>query len=258
MENYLIDLMTWSHSRLTSYLQCPYQFYLKYIEALDGSPMFFASFGSLVHDLLADYYRGDTAAGELPIQFMTRFPFEVCGNAPSDQMRSSYFKQGADFMKFPSPIAGKILGVEEKVSFNIDNRPFIGFVDLVYEDVDSALCILDHKSHALKPRSCRRKPTRTDIELDEYLRQLYLYSIPIERKYGRFPDFLEFNCYRTGTRIKEHFHLDALEETKRWALDTIESIRRESEWKPNLDFWQCKYLCGYCDQCEYAQMTDWR
>lgn len=258
MSNYLIDLMTWSHSRLGCYIQCPYQFYLKYIEALDGQPMFFASFGSLIHDLLAGYYRGETPAGELSSQFMMRFPFEVVGRAPSDTMRASYFRQGAECLRAPSPISGKILGVEERVSFDIGGRPFVGFVDLVYEDEDSALYILDHKSRALKSRSARKKPTKTDAELDEFLRQLYLYAIPIERKYGRFPDFLEFNCYRTGERIKEEFHLDALEETKRWALGTIENIRQESEWRPNLDYWRCKYMCGYYDQCEYAQMTDWR
>ena len=132
---------------------------------------------------------------------------------------------------------------------------FTGFVDLIYQDKDGALCILDHKSRALKPRSGRKNPTKTDLELDDYLRQLYLYSIPISKLYGRYPDFLEFNCYRTDVRIKEPFQMEVLDHTKKWALDTIDAIRNEESWKPNIDFWRCKYLCPFHDSCEYAEMA---
>lgn len=71
---------------------------------------------------------------------------------------------------------------------------------------DGTLCILDHKSRSLKPRSNRKKKPKTDEEPDQYLRQLYLYSIPITNEFGRMPAFLKFNCYRTGVRIKEPFH----------------------------------------------------
>ena len=62
MSNYLIDLMTWSYSRINTYLQCPYQFYLKYIECLDEAPMFFSEYGSLVHEVLAEYYSGNISS----------------------------------------------------------------------------------------------------------------------------------------------------------------------------------------------------
>ena len=257
MANYLIDLMTWSYSRINAFLQCPYQFYLKYISKIDEAPMFFSEYGSLVHDILAGYYRGDISPAEALDNFLIRFPSEAVGVCPSESIKMSYFRQGIDGMKSLSPLPGKIRDVEKRVRFEIDGRSFIGFVDLIYENADGALCILDHKSRMLKPRSARKKPTKTDAELDEYLRQLYLYSIPVAEAFGRQPDFLEFNCYRSGVKIKEQFQNEALDNTRRWALDTIEKIRREQDWNPNLDYWRCHYLCGFGGQCEYAQIAEW-
>lgn len=258
MANYLIDLMRWSYSRINAFLQCPYQFYLKYMDLTEEAPMFFSEYGSLIHDIFAAYYSGRVSKSDSLNDYFIRFPSEAIGACPSDSIRLSYFKQGTESIRALSPIDGRVISTEQLVRFSDDGKRFIGFVDMIYEDKDGALCILDHKSRALKPRSNRKKKTKTDEELDQYLRQLYLYSIPVTSAFGRTPDFLEFNCYRTGVRIKEPFCIEKLEETRRWAHDTIEAIGREKDWRPDLDFWRCKYLCGFCDQCEYAQSVDWR
>ena len=258
MANYLIDLMTWSYSRINTFLQCPYQFFLKYIDCAEEAPMFFSEYGSLIHDIFASYYSGRTSKQESLNDFLIRFPSEAIGAYPSEAIRRSYFEQGIESIKALSPISGCVISTEQPVRFSDDGKEFIGFIDMIYEDDNRALCILDHKSRSLKPRSNRKKKTKTDEELDQYLRQLYLYSIPFTNVFGKTPAFLEFNCYRTGVRIREPFCADALNETKRWAHDTIDAISRENDWRPNLDFWRCKYLCGFHDQCEYAQSVDWR
>ena len=258
MSNYLIDLMTWSYSRINTYLQCPYQFYLKYIEGLDGAPMFFSEYGSFVHEILARYYSGEIKAQDALNNYLIQFPTRTIGAYPSQSIKTGYFQDGISCMKTLSPVDGSVIETEQRVEFSISGKPFVGFVDLVYEDSESHLCIMDHKSRALKPRSKRKKPTQGDIELEFYLRQLYLYSIPVKEKHGRYPDFLEFNCYRTGNRIKEPFHIDALDEAKSWAVNTIEQIGRETRWRPNLEYWKCKYLCGFCQECEYAQIATFK
>lgn len=261
MSNYLIDSMVWSYSRLNCFLQCPYQFYLKYIEQVEEAPMFFSEYGSLIHSIVADYHRGsvlgNVSSDDAFNSFLIRFPTEAVGAFPSQDIRDSYFKSGIDAMKALSPVEGLILGVEEEVSFTINDMPFVGFVDLVYADADGAVCIVDHKSRNLKPRSGRKNPTRTDAELDEYLRQLYIYSIGVQAKYCSSPDFLEFNCYRSGTRIRERFCSAEQSRVALWALETIQRIRDERAWKPNLDYWRCNYLCGASPSCEYKAMCDW-
>jgi hypothetical protein len=94
MYNYLIESMTWSHSRIGSYLQCPYQFYMKYISGMDGTPMFFANFGSLAHSLLAGYYSGNLSAFQAETEYLIRFANEASGVVPSSDIRKSYFRQG--------------------------------------------------------------------------------------------------------------------------------------------------------------------
>ena len=256
MANYLIDSMVWSHSRITSYLGCPYQFYLKYICGEVERPMFFSGYGSLIHELLARYYGGSASISQVLNEYLCRFTDETSGSRVSGNIKASFFEQGVSLLKALSPIPGEVLSIEEKVFFDVGDRKFIGFIDLVHRDENGALCILDHKSRDLKPRSKRAKPTKTDQELDQYLRQLYLYAIPVAMKYGQNPDFLEFNCYRTGVRIKERFCTEKLEETKQWALQTIEQISAEKEWSPNVDSWRCRHLCGLSDVCDYYQMSE--
>lgn len=115
--------------------------------------------------------------------------------------------------------------------------------------------ILDNKSRDLKPRSLRKKPTKSDGELDSYLRQLYLYSVPIKDLFDTYPDRLEFNCFRTGQLISEPFQEKALGTTKEWALQTIEKITENDDWSPQMDYWKCRYLCDLNQHCEYYQMN---
>lgn len=141
-----------------------------------------------------------------------------------------------------------------RVDFFIGDKPFTGIIDCVAKDGDSII-ILDNKSRALKPRSGRKKPTKSDLELDEYLRQLYLYSIPIQTEFQQYPERLEFNCFRMQQIISEPFREDALEHAKLWALQTIDTITQNEDWSPKMEYWKCKYLCDHSHQCEYQLMN---
>ena len=46
---------------------------------------------------------------------------------------------------------------------------------------------------------------KSDTELDEFLKQLYIYSKAVEIEYKTLPSSLQFNCYRQNLTIKEHF-----------------------------------------------------
>ena len=43
--------MTWSFSRLHAWEQCPYAFYLKYIEKREGESNYYASNGKCMHEV---------------------------------------------------------------------------------------------------------------------------------------------------------------------------------------------------------------
>lgn len=195
--------------------------------------MFFSDYGSFMHKLIELYLRGFLEKEELTGAYVSGFRRNVRGKAPSGKIFKSYFDQGYDYLSeidFPylSPIC-----VEQRVDFHIGDKPFTGIIDCVAM-ADGKLVILDNKSRALKPRSGRQKPTVSDSELDSYLRQLYLYSVPMEQIYHTYPDRLEFNCFRTRQLISEPFRQEEFEKTKEWALTTIDTITENEDWSPKI------------------------
>lgn len=249
----IIDDMRWSYSRITTYENCPYSFFLIYILNVEKKRKFFDSYGSFVHSIIQKYLTGELSKSSLANYYISHFKENIVGEAPSRKVRSTYFQQGLSyFLNIRSP-NGRIRGVEEEVSFNIEEKKFIGYIDAVIESDDS-INIIDNKSRILKPRSNRKMPTKSDKELDKYLRQLYLYSIPVKERFGKLPSNLIFNCFRDQSYIAELFNVDSFESVKSWALKTIESITNESKWDPNIDWFKCKYLCSCSYCCEYFQM----
>lgn len=244
--------MTWSHSRITTYEDCPYSFYLKYISKEPKERKFFSDFGLLMHKLLQKYLDKEATPEELVRQYLTEFRSSVVGRAPNLQIFNNYFHQGLEYLQSLKPMEENIIGTEQEVNFKIGDKDFIGFIDKLSKD--HGIVITDHKSRALKPRSNRSKPLKSDLELDKYLRQLYLYSAAVEQIYHKLPKKLVFNCFRTKTQIEEPFDPEKYEQAKNWALTTIDKIDKETEWNPNIDEFRCRYLCDVCDHCDYYQL----
>lgn len=243
MPNFLVSTMTWSYSRLKAYEDCPYAWYLKYLECEQGESNFFAEYGSLIHKILEQFYTGKMKRTEMLPYYLQHFYTDIQHFAPTDAIYWNYYRQGMNYLCEFTPISRQIAAVEQKVEFELDGRPFCGFVDLRCER--NGECVVDHKSRTLSPRSTRKKPTQSDKELDSYLRQLYLYSVPQK------PDWLMFNCFRSGQVIQEKFNEDAFERTKEWALKTIFTLENNENWSPNPDYFKCKYLCDMRYLCDF-------
>lgn len=245
--------MTWSYSRITTFESCPYKFFLTYIKPHEQACMFFSDYGSFFHEILEKFYTGELKKEALVPYYLANFSSNVKGRAPNHTIFRNYFRQGLEYLRMAKLPADRILDVEKRVEFSVGKLPFIGFVDLILQDKDSDIIIkiCDHKARALKPRSTRGRYTKSDAELDSYLRQLYLYSIPVKELYGRYPSCLMLNCYRSGELIQESFSVEALKKAKTWAANTVESIIATDHWSPRMDYYHCKYLCGVQEHCEY-------
>lgn len=244
--------MTWSYSRITSFEDCPYRFFLKYIKLLPSEPKFFASYGTFMHSILAKYTMGELSRSELAPYYLLHFLQEVPSKAPSSKVFSNYFSQGVDYLEGDLQLPPEIHETEARYRFMVGDRPFVGIVDLVCQNDE--LCIIDHKSRALKPRSRRSKPTKGDQELDRYLRQLYLYSLPVSQRYGACPKTLCFNCFRQKCFIREPFVAEQQKKAVSWALNTIEQIEQNESWNPNIEPFKCRYICDVSYACEYPKM----
>lgn len=246
--------MTFSYSRLTAFDSCRYKWLMKYIFGIakvdDG---FFSSYGTFMHDILAKFYRGEGDADALVSYYLENYFAQVTGKPQKNSTAINYFNAGLDAIANLQSTDKEVLGVEKEVHWILGGRKYIGYIDLVLRD-DDGIIILDHKSRDLKPRTTRKKPTKGDEELDNYLRQLYLYAIPIQEQYGVFPTSLQFNCYRTQALIKEPFDMEVFEATKKWAIAKANEIECNSDWSPTMDYFGCKYLCDTKHECEYYRV----
>ena len=196
----LIEGMKWSYSRLTSFEDCPYRWFLKYICKETEKPQFYSSYGTLVHKLIEQYYRGKLSKDEMLTQFLLNFSKKVQGERPSDTIVQKYITSGVDYLRNFKAFPFEMVDVEKRIDFDVHGIPFVGVIDYIGTK-NGELYIIDNKSRDLKPRSKRKKPTVKDGELDEMLRQLYLYSVAVKQVYGMFPKALCFNCFKTGSPV---------------------------------------------------------
>ena len=254
---HVISQMTWSYSRIRCFEDCPYKFFLTYIKCCPEEERFFASYGSFIHAILAHYLNGEIRKEDLAQYYLTHFSDEVAGRPPSQKVFYNYFNDGYKYLSRCNMSTKDILSVEEPVDFKINDRNFVGFIDYVRMDEWTCEMVIgDHKSRALKPRSCRSKPTAGDKELDKYFEQLYLYCKPIKETYGFFPISLEFNCFRTGLVLSEDFDESKYESVIERFGSKPAIIEANEDWNPSLDFFKCRYLCGKSGSCEYCQTNE--
>lgn len=244
--------MKWSYSRIHCFEDCKYQWFLKYIKMVESTEKFFRNYGLYMHHILEQYLGNKLQKEELVDYYILNYRQNVLGKPPTLKIYNNYFNKGINYLsniEFPHR---NILGVEQEVNFNIGDKKFVGIIDVISND--DGIAIIDHKSRDLKPRSNRKKPIKSDVELDNYLKQPYLYSIYIKEKYGEYPKSLEYNCFKSQVYITEPFNEQKLEETKQWALDKIATIESNEDWKPSLDVWKCNHICDVCDSCEYKEL----
>lgn len=249
----LIEDMTWSYSRIGCFDDCPYRWYMKYIRGYKETPQFYSSYGSFMHKLIEKFYRGEITKDEMQIRFLLDFSQEVKGVRPQDKTVQKYIQAGVQYLKNFKPFPFNLIEVEKKIEFDIDGIPFVGYIDYLGEK-DGNYYIIDNKSRDLKPRSNRRKPTVKDNELDEMLKQLYIYSVAIKQEYGNFPKSLCFNCFKSNTFIEEPFNYEAYLKAIEWVKKSVEKIKDENEFPPNREFFSCYYICGLNNECCYWQM----
>ena len=244
----LIQDMTWSYSRIKTFEDCEWRWFLQYIRKYKSDDMFYASFGSFMHRLIENYYRGELTKEQMLAAYYTDFKKEVRGRRPKENTLTNYIQSGADYLRSFQPFPYNMVAVEKRVEFSVNGIPFVGYIDYIGEK-DGELYVIDNKSRILKPRSGREKPTQNDKLLDEMLRQLYVYSVAVEQEYGRLPKQLGFNCFRVPALIMEDSDMAAYRDSLQWASDTISKIEDETVFSPTQNWFSCTWLCGVNQHC---------
>lgn len=253
----LIEDMTWSYSRVSSFSDCPYQWFLNYIKGYEEIPMFYSSYGTLMHDLVEGFYKGVYKKEDLLPEFLLRFKKEVQGEIPSDTIVRNYIQNGiqyfSDFQPLDEQFGFSVVDVEKEVRFQVGDYKFLGYIDFIGEK-DGDLYIVDNKSRNLKNPKKGKRSEKSKQEIAELLKQLYLYSAAVEQIYGKYPKQLCLHSFRSGETIFEEFNLDDFVSVRAEMLIKIQEIMDTSEFLPDLEYFKCRFLCGHKNDCCYYEM----
>jgi len=261
-----IKNMQWSFSRLSTFIQCPYSFYLKYVVANDDlyfpEDNFYAEFGSFVHSIFAKILSKQMTLAEASEYYASEFDNNVIYFTRQTIMDNSYFACANYLAETNLEWLDdyEIIGIEKEVHFKVGRHKFIGYIDLLLRDKsDGRIVIVDHKSS--KPFFTLSGKVRAQSAKDfyKYRLQMYLYARAVFEEYGEYPKELVWHHYKNdGVLTTIPFVMDEYNDTLDATKTTIRNIGKEKEFPANLEYFYCNELCDYRGSCEYKQeVEDW-
>ncbi len=167
-----------SYSSISTYMECPLKFKLKYIDGLKEKPKPYLSFGSSLHEALRFMYsyRPPPPSLEAVLDYYEKnWIDEGYANEEEEEGYFSYGKQilsafyNANIKDFSPPIS-----VEYKFDIEIDGIPVMGFIDRIDKIEGNNAEIIDYKSG-------KNIFDKTHVEENE---QLTLYQLALEESIG--------------------------------------------------------------------------
>ena len=228
----------YSFSKIAAFKQCPMSFYLTYVEnpgSEDELPGYFSEYGSLMHSILEQYYKGNLPVFCLADEWQSRYESEVIVAPPpfpkgfGEKNYSAAIQYLENFDGVPDGY--NVLSVEKKFVLDIGGYPVSGIADLVLCNtaLQPDIIIVDHKT---KSMASMKK------EYQIYRMQLYLYA------------------------IDEPFDETMVDVTKKWFLDGIREIEAcdlFEDWhscigaEETKEPYFCKWICGVNPSCDDYQ-----
>lgn len=242
----------WSFSKLSAFETCPYSFLLQYLQdpPLPQDNNAFAEFGTLCHELLEQYAKGELAAKDLCAEYEKRYSSSVVHSFPptrgGDYGLKTY-QQGIDYFSSFTGFGDQyeIVSTEDKFTLDIAGNQFVGISDLILREKDTGkMIVIDHKT---KSESSMKN------EIATYRKQLYIYAEHVHQKYGRYPDELRFNMIKPRTWIIEPFSIEKHNETLQWVEEMIDMISIETEYLEQPNYYFCRYICSMLQHCDEGQ-----
>ena len=245
-------MTVYSHSRLSTFEQCPYKYKLQYIDKVETeiAQSIEAFLGSCVHKVLEKLYRDLKYQKQNFLEDLIKYLHEIWVKDWEDSILivkedygpDNYLKMAEKFItdyynRYHPFDQGRTIALEDRILISLDSEDAYklqGYIDRLVERSDGFYEIHDYKTNS-------RLPLPKYIESD---RQLALYMIGVKNNY---PDargvkliwhFLAFDKEIDSTRSDEE-----LEELKKETIKLIDRIESEERFEPNPSF--------LCDWCEY-------
>lgn len=210
-----------SYSSISTYIECPLKFKLKYIDGLKEKPKPYLSFGSSLHDALRFMYSYRPPPPSLDAVLEYYENNWIDEGYASQEEEEGYFVYGkrilTDFYNeniksYRSPIA-----VEHHFNIDVEGVALTGFIDRIDKLEDNKAEIIDYKSG-------KNIFDLSDVEESE---QLTLYQLAVKESIGLEVGRLTLYHLPSQTPVSSKARSnDKIEAIKRKILDVIELINK--------------------------------
>lgn len=246
-------MVIYSHSRLSTFEQCPLKFKYRYIDEIipEIKTTIEAYLGSIVHDTLEWLYL-QVKEGKIPTidamvtyyaeNWQKDFTYEI-KIVRKNLTPKDYFNKGINFLLNyylkHKPFDDNTLEVEKKILIELDENSHIqGFIDRLVHNLETG----NYEVHDYK--TANNLPTKEKIDND---RQLALYSIAIKEKFGYDKEvILVWHYLAHNQKIVSKRTDEQLAQLKKETLELIKKIESTTHFPSNQSV-----LCGWC---EYKSM----
>ena len=202
----------YSYSKLSSFQNCAYGYYLTYIQHIKGEDNVYGILGNVVHDMYELLTKDEITIEEAKEKFKQEY--ELCKflglTFPTKMSEEKYvYDVEHSFDYFIKP-TGR-LEQERYFQIEIENKIFRGYIDLIiFDDEKKTIRVIDYKTSS--------RFSKKDLESHKVF-QLILYSMYLEKEY---PDYKILNPMfymlkyvnvtneKGRTSIKEIYDVDEL------------------------------------------------
>jgi len=246
----------YSHSRLSTFEQCPFKFRLRYLEKIEPpiETTIEAHLGSAIHSTLEWLYE-QIINKHIPTidELITTYAVKWQDSYTEDILivkkqltQKDYFNKGVQFLigyyTKHHPFDDNTLEVEKRILINLDekgNYQLQGFIDrLTYNLKTKEYEIHDYKT-------ANNLPYKEKIEND---RQLALYSIAIKDTFGYDKEVcLIWHYLAHNQKICSRRTNEQLTQLKQKTLELIKQIEATQEFATSKSI-----LCNWCEYKDYC------
>jgi len=245
-------MVIYSHSRLSTFEQCPLKFKYRYIDKIipDFEMSIESHLGKSVHDTLEWIYNLVLNNKQAPtIDGMLDYYAEIWSKNLTEDIKivknltsKDYFNKGVkfllDYYVKHQPFQDGTLECEKRILINLDEHKLQGFIDrLVNNPKTNEIEIHDYKT-------ANSLPTQEKVNQD---RQLALYSIAIKELFGQDKKVcLIWHYLAHNKKICSYRTDQQIENLKNNIKELIKKIESTTKFPPKKSV-----LCGWC---EYQDM----
>lgn len=272
----------YSYSKLSSFQNCTYGYYLTYIQHIKGEDNVYGILGNVVHDMYELLTKDEITIEEAKEKFKQEY--ELCKflglTFPTKMSEEKYvYDVEHSFDYFIKP-TGR-LEQERYFQIEIENKIFRGYIDLIiFDDEKKTIRVIDYKTSS--------RFSKKDLESHKVF-QLILYSMYLEKEY---PDYKILNPAfymlkyvnvineKGRMSVKEIYDVDELryevtspyivevqynddmkDKLKQYINEVTLDIafndeEEESDWYPTVEelrnnTFYCKNLCSHKKKCKF-------